>query len=150
MMLELDLVQVGWVVHNNLYAIKLLQSKGLDKTRFACCMSATVASKLVYSAPTWWGFTKACDRKSCNLYYIVREDGIFMKEKQLSQKFAWKGKNIYLELLCVIFIMFYVRFCHVKNISYNLCKRGHNRELPSKSNALVPWNFFNHLLYDLV
>jgi len=47
MMLELDLVQVGWVVHNNLYAIKMLQSKGLDKSGLHVVCQATVVPKLV-------------------------------------------------------------------------------------------------------
>ena len=46
----------------NLYALKLLQSKGMDKVSLNVVCQAFVLSKLVYASPAWWWFTSAEDR----------------------------------------------------------------------------------------
>ena len=43
----------------NLYALKILKAHGLPTTSLYDVCRATLASRMIYAAPAWYGFTKA-------------------------------------------------------------------------------------------
>src|SRR6266516_8148032 len=47
----------------SLFALKLLQSHGLDQKSIQLVCNATVISRLLYAAPAWWGFASADDKQ---------------------------------------------------------------------------------------
>ena len=47
---------------SNLFALKVLKTKGLPPKQIYKVFNATVLSKLVYASQFWWGFTSASDR----------------------------------------------------------------------------------------
>jgi len=55
----------------NMYAIKLLKSRGMNAESAHIICNATVLSRLVYAAPAWWGFTNAGERARLQAIMLI-------------------------------------------------------------------------------
>jgi len=58
---HIDMIISGCM--QNLYAIKILKSKGLSGKAIKIVTESYILNKITYALPAWWGFTNATDRQ---------------------------------------------------------------------------------------
>ena len=132
-----------------LYAIKLLRTYGLDQTSIFSVCHATVMSRLLYAAPSWWGFSSAADREQ--LQAIINRAirwGYYKKtDPSLNKACSIRERNLFLSVLQNPSHVLHHLLPPVKPHHYNLRSRPHNRILPAKSHPLMEKNFLSRMLY---
>ena len=136
----------------SLYAIRLLKSKGMNLESVFTVCQATVVSRLLYAVPAWWGFTKAEDKDKLQAVLNRAKRWGYYKanDPNIAELCSKREDQLFKNVLSNPHHVLHQFLPPVKTFSYNLRKRGHNRELPTKSTSLVSRNFFCRLLYSTI
>ena len=133
------------------YALRVLRTRGLSDDVLQHIYRATVVARLTYAASTWYGLTKASDRKRIHSVldrvrrhgycpidlpafdelYKTADDELFGRAMRLSHHF--------LHAL--------IRPKSSASQRYNLVHRPHLLQLPSHTTRLSDSNFITRMLY---
>ena len=133
----------------SLYALKLLKSHGLDTQTIYTVCRTTVASRLTYAAPAWWGFATADDKEK--LQSVINRAirwGFYDKSyPSVAEIIAKRESDLFAAVLMNKYHVLHFYLPPVKTHTINLRERRHNRQLPSKTNSHVSKNFIHRMLY---
>ena len=133
----------------NMYAVKLLKSHGLNQQSIFSVCRATVVSRLTYACPAWWGFTSAADRQKFQTVVnrAVRW-GFYRNNDPSIEEIVNKIEDkLFSSILTNPSHVLFQFLPNEKILPYTLRNRGHKRILPSKDNRIINKNFLNRLLY---
>jgi Reverse transcriptase (RNA-dependent DNA polymerase) len=133
----------------SLYALKVLKAHGLDKQTMLSVCRATVASRLTYAVPAWWGFASADDKQMLQavLNRAIRwgyYDASYPTVEQLSEK---RDGDLFAHVLSNRNHVLYRFLPPETTHTHNLRARVHKRQLPKKSCTIVSKNFIHRMLY---
>ena len=132
-----------------LYAIKTLKSNGLDQPSIISVCHATVMSRLLYAAPSWWGFANSSDRQ--RLQAVINRAvkwGFFKISDSSVEKACYvRERNLFLAILNNCAHVLHHLLPPIKTHHYDLRPRSHNRSLPVKSHPFIEKNFLTRMLY---
>ena len=132
----------------NLYAIKILRSKGLDDTLINRIFKATVLSKLLYASQFWWGFASASDREKIEAFlYKSQKCHFYCNELTFSDLVNEADNRLFSAVISNSQHTLHSLLPQIKDTKHDLRPRPHNFCLPRKTSSLFEKNFIIRMLY---
>lgn len=132
----------------NLYAIKILKSKGLSGKAIKIVTESYILNKITYALPAWWGFTNATDRQKLQaILNKVHRWGLDggLQFKPLIEIVNCLEQKMFKSITHNTSHTLYQLLPPTRNSTYNLRPRPHNFEV-AKCTTLCDKNFINRLL----
>jgi len=149
---HLHVSSVCAMASQTLYAIKLLQSHGLDHSSLTSVSTALIVSRLTYASPAWIGFTSAAERAqlAACLKRATRWRLYDSSAPPLDNICIKRDKKIFNSIIGNPSHVLYQLLPPEKPSFYNMRKRGHNHILPSKLHPFSEKIFTWRMLYNRV
>ena len=131
-----------------LYALKTLKTHGMPPGELSLVCRSTLISKLVYGSPAWRGFANCSDMGRINAVVKRAERwGIFnAHENTITNIMDKADAQLFNKILGNSNHVLHYLLPPVKNVTYNLRARAHNRTLPSQQ-AGNNKNFLHRMLF---
>ena len=110
---------------------------------------AMLIAKIMYAAPTWWGFLSAAekDRIESVVKKAKRYDYIPSNFEHVDSLVECMESNLFHNVLYNLHHVLYQLLPHVKDTIYNLRQRSHSLTLSSEDSNLIRKNFLHRMLY---
>jgi len=135
----------------NLFAIKLIHSRGLNLQSIHSLSTALILPKLTYASAAWWGFTNASDR--ARMQAVINKAirwGLYDQEAPSVDEVCNKHDlKLILTVLNNPSHSLHSLLPPIKTTGYDMRKRAHNRWLIVKENPYTEKNFICRMLYEL-
>src|SRR6478609_8580604 len=127
----------------------MFSSRGMNLDTAHVICQATVVSRLLYAALAWWGFARKEDKRRLQSILNRAIRWGFYKDNglSLSEICEIREERLFSSILATTNHALYQFLPPKKHSIYNLCTRGHNKDLPQKDNAFLASNFFTRMLY---
>ena len=136
---------------SDLYALKILRSHGMPAEDLNRVCSATLTARLTYASPSWRGF--------CNKSDIDRLEAVQRKARHwgfscgqgniINALIDQADKKLFGKVLASRDHVLHPLLPPVKATTHNLRSRGHDRQLPTKTN-LSSCNFIMRMIYSTI
>ena len=119
---------------SNLYAIKLLHSKGLNSKLIKRIFGATVLSKLLYASQFWWGFASATSKERIESFLKKSTKcNFYSNELPFSKLVNDADTKLFADVISNTQHTLYPLLPQSKNTQHDLRPRPHKFCLPPKS-----------------
>ena len=133
----------------SLYAIRILIAHGLSGTRLFDVVRATSLARLLYASPAWYGFAKAGQRARINaiIRKMVRLKFLPADQKMFDDLCGHADSSLFSSVLHNPSHVLNCLLPPIKNVTYSLRPRSHNREIPH-ADALTRCGFITRMLFN--
>ena len=133
---------------SNLYAIKLLHSKGLNSKLIKRIFGATVLSKLLYASQFWWGFASATSKERIESFLKKSTKcNFYANELPFSKLINDADTKLFADVTSNTQHILYPLLPQFKNTQHDLRPSPHKFCLPPKKSCLFERNFIIRMLY---
>lgn len=148
--METHVSNVCQTAKQSMYAVKLLQSHGMDTLSVYSVFQALILSRLTYAFPAWGGF---CNASEISQLQSVLNKGIkwgfYSKSAPSFTEIVNKREaNLFYKIIQNTNHVLHHLLPPVRAQPYNLRPRAHNRTLPCKKGNLIDKNFLIRMLYN--
>ena len=132
-----------------LYALKILQSKGMSSDQLEIVFGSTVISYVSYAINSWYGF---CSKDDCAQLGKIIKRGIklgywSMNRKSLDNIFEVASQNLFHKVLNNDKHVLRLLLPEMHSCKYDLRKVSHGRILPELLGKHDMHNYILHMLY---
>ena len=132
-----------------MFALRTLKRSGLCDEAIWSVTRATLISKLLYGSPAWWGFLNKSQIDSLEgTLRRATKWGLYPKTGPTLEAMAKSAdSDLFKKVMSNSSHVLHNLLPPVKNVTYNLRPRVHNRVLPLKTFSLAK-NFLFRMLYS--
>jgi len=132
-----------------MFALRTLKQHGLPPEAVHIVFQAIVMAKINYASPAWWGFTSADDRDRLEAFYRrCARFGYCNNNTTMASMCDEADKRLFSKIINNPSHLLFPLLPPIKSHCYNMRKRSHHHELPSRTYAIKDCNFLIRLLYD--
>src|SRR5664279_5505416 len=134
----------------SLYATRVLKTHGMPTIALHQVFQATVLSNMLYCSSAWSGFCNTADRQRIDAFIRRSKRYGYCAEEvaAVAEQFVAADEALLKRVLSNPHHTLHQLLPPCKNTSYNLRKRPHNRQLPTKGSQLQQSNFITRTLYN--
>ena len=132
----------------SLFALRTMRQHGLDNKSLCQIFTAKILSKLTYAAPAWWGYISTSSKLQLESFLHKANKFNFYPDNQpnFDQIIESIEYNLFRTITENSKHSLHFLLPPIKQMQYNLRKRGHEFILPPKDNC----NFINRCLYKYI
>jgi len=136
--------------NSDLFALKTLRNHGLNSISLSQVCRATLIARMTYASPAWRGFTSVADLSRLEaVERKARRWGLYNSSDNLTDILNKADKKLFKSVLNRPDHVLHALLPPVRNSYHNLRQRGHERQLPAKTN-FTSQNFILRMLYLLI
>ena len=130
-----------------MYGLKLLKAHGLRGLEISRVTEAILLPILTYASPAWWGFLNVEEKTRLNAILLrTHKWGLINEIKIIATLVGDLDIKLFSNILGNPAHCLHHMLPPVRQTTYNLRQRPHNRTLPATS-TLLKKNFLNRMLY---
>ena len=132
-----------------MYALRMLRSQGLSGPNLWEVAEATLVSRLSYASQVWWGMIRESERLQLSsvLGRAIKQGFLPPLHPSLSDICNRADHRLFQALLHNPDHVLHQLLPPVKNITYELRPRAHDREIPRNFNSLFKKTFIMKMIF---
>ena len=134
--------------NQSLYALRVMRQHGLPSESLQKVLKATSLSKLLYSSPSWWGFTSKATRDLVQSFIRrARKWGYYSaSDPEAGSMCVTADNRLFRKVISNPGHVLNYLLPQQQTHTYFLRSRAHNFQLPRKDDR----NFFNRMLFSKI